>query len=53
MWLTLGYEMTVKYIDKTQPEDATRYLPELKAKFVMFESRYFYVISYCYQCTPV
>lgn len=39
------HEMTVKYID-VQPEDPTRYLPELKEKFVDPLRVVFYVISF-------
>jgi succinate dehydrogenase / fumarate reductase cytochrome b subunit len=39
------HEMTVKYID-AQPEDATRYLPELKEKFEPFWRTVIYVISF-------
>lgn len=39
------HEMTVKYID-VQPEDATRYLPELKEKFVNPVRVGIYVVSF-------
>jgi succinate dehydrogenase / fumarate reductase cytochrome b subunit len=39
------HEMTVKYID-VQPEDATRYLPELKEKFVSPVRVGIYVVSF-------
>jgi succinate dehydrogenase / fumarate reductase cytochrome b subunit len=39
------HEMTVKYID-VQPEDPTRYLPELKEKFEPFWRTVIYVISF-------
>jgi succinate dehydrogenase / fumarate reductase cytochrome b subunit len=38
------HEMTVKYID-VQPEDPTRYLPELKEKFVPFWRTVIYVVA--------